>query len=255
MDILKKLQDIKAEKGAIFFLLIDPDKATGHPLLCNENSHILDKVDIILVGGSFLEDDNTDSTYRLIRKYAGNTPLISFPGSSQQLSSYADGILFTSLISGRNPTFLIEEQVAGAQFIKKHKIPTISTAYILIDSGKPTAVNKASSTKPLDREDTDNIASHILAGQYLGMQLAYLEGGSGASEPIDDKTIEFVCKQADIPIIAGGGIRSPEKAKSLVNAGASGIVIGNFAEESKNIEKVELIIDSVHSFSSKAIQM
>jgi phosphoglycerol geranylgeranyltransferase len=159
-------------------------------------------------------------------KKASRLPLIIFPGESTQLSPDADALLFLSLISGRNPRWLIEEHVQAAPAIKQMGLETIPTGYLLISSGTATAVERVSGTPPLPRENPDLAAAHALAGQYLGLKLIYLEAGSGARQSVPDELISRVRRNIDLPIIVGGGIRAPEEAAEKVKAGADFIVIG-----------------------------
>ena len=51
--------------------------------------------------------------------------MILFPGGIGQLNSYYDAMLFMSVISGRNPHYLIGEQVLAAPIVKDLDIETI----------------------------------------------------------------------------------------------------------------------------------
>jgi putative glycerol-1-phosphate prenyltransferase len=50
--------------------------------------------------------------------------------------------LFLSLISGRNPDYLIGYQVKAAPILKRTQLEIIPTGYILIESGNETAVGR-----------------------------------------------------------------------------------------------------------------
>jgi len=152
-----------------------------------------------------------------------------------QLTSHADAILFMSLISGRNPNYLISEQVKAAPLIQKQGLEPIPTGYLLIDGGTQTSVSFISNTTPIPRDKCEIAWAHALAGQYLGMQLIYLEAGSGAKTPVPDLMISSVKKQVSVPIIVGGGIRSPETARQKVEAGADFIVTGNVIEKDPSL--------------------
>ena len=152
-----------------------------------------------------------------------------------QLTSYADAIFFMSLISGRNPNYLISEQVKAAPLIQKQGLEPIPTGYLLIDGGTQTSVSFISDTTPIPRDKYEIAWAHALAGQYLGMQLIYLEAGSGAEIPVPDPMISSVKKQVSVPIIVGGGIRSPETAQQKVEAGADFIVTGNVIEKDPSL--------------------
>ncbi len=216
-----------------FLALIDPDL---------KNDNILDQIidcvndskfSAILVGGSRKVDQRFNDRIKKIKE-SSNKPIILFPGSSEQISEYADAILFTSLLSGRNPKYLIDEQVKGVKLIKKYNLEIIPTGYILLDSGSSTAVEKFSDTTPLDPLDHENVLCHCLAAQYFGMSFVYLENGSGAKKPIDSNLIEYISKNIDIPVIVGGGIQTREDIESIKNAGARFVVIGTLLETNPN---------------------
>ena len=230
MTLYQKLMDIRQEKGAGYFVLLDPDHSTVQKLvslaeLCNAHD-----VDALLVGGSLLFSNAFDELVKTL-KNAVSIPVILFPGSSRQLSRYADGLLFMSLISGRNPTYLIGEQVLSAPIVRNLGIEPIPTGYMLMESGKTTSVEFMSNTKPLPRDKPDIAIAHALAGEYLGMKMIYLEGGSGADCSVPDEIIGAVSEVVTIPLIVGGGIRTPEEARAKVESGASFVVTGNIIEK------------------------
>lgn len=224
-----------------FFALIDPDL---------KNDIILEKIikcindnsfSGVLVGGSSIRDQKYNDRVKEI-KQKSNKPIILFPGSSNQISKYADAILFTSLLSGRNPKYLIDEQVKGAKLIKEYNLPVIPTGYLLLDSGTKTSVQKVSDTKPLDVTNYENILYHALAAQYFGMDCVYLENGSGAKTPIDYKLLEYLSKNIEIPIIVGGGIKTKYHVKQIKNSGANFIVIGTLLEENPDSEFISTLL-------------
>ncbi len=242
MDILSLVLKIKAEKGGVFFLLIDPDKAENHPLLKDPPDI---KPDIVLVGGSGKIASSLSDTIQRIKQTL-QSPVIIFPGDATQVCSEADGLLFMTLLSGRNPRFLIEEQVNAAPLIHKHNIPTIPTAYMLIGKSGKSSVERESQTEPIPETNLSSILHHILAAEYMGMKLVYLEAGSGANTPLSPDTIAHLSTRSSLPIIAGGGIRTPETAEDLIKSGATGIVIGNLFENPKNTPLYKKIISKVH---------
>jgi phosphoglycerol geranylgeranyltransferase len=187
-------------------------------------------IDYFFVGGSLLADPDTAPAIRLIRKLS-DLPVISFPGSNLYLNFEADAILLLSLISGRNPEFLIGQHVPVAAAIKKSGIESISTGYILIDGGKPTSVSYLSFTHPVPRDKPDLASSTAIAGELLGLSTIYLEAGSGAIYPVPEDIISSVRRSVDVPIIAGGGINTTEKALRAMRAGADLVVVGNHIEK------------------------
>jgi putative glycerol-1-phosphate prenyltransferase len=207
--------------------LIDPDKADFLDKIPDLAK--IANVDYFFVGGSLLKNDFLGDLVIFLKKNT-DIPVILFPGSAVQIVPEADAILFLSLISGRNPDFLIGQQVLAAPLIYHHKIKTIPTGYILIDSGKPTSVSYISQTTPVPADKPDIVVATALAGQYLGMQCIYLEGGSGAANCIDTKLVQSLKKVLDIPIMVGGGINTPQKMKELYNAGCNLVVVGTAFE-------------------------
>ena len=177
-------------------------------------------------------------------KEVSNIPVIFFPGGVGQLNSHYDAMLFMSVISGRNPHYLIGEQVIAAPLVKVMGIETIPTGYILMDGGAGSTVEFVSGTRPIPMNRPDVAVAHALAGQYLGMNLIYLEAGSGAKEPVATGIVEAVSDAVDVPLIVGGGIRSPETASETVKAGASIIVTGTIIEIHSN--RMKELADAVH---------
>lgn len=212
-------------------VLIDPDQHKLQHLRFLLKAIHEYHVPIIFLGGSFLSDDQMESCIYKIRKHCPESHLILFPGSTFQLHQEADAVLFLSLLSGRNPDYLIGRQVIAAPYIKKLGLPTISTGYIMIDGGKMTAAHYISQSMPIPYEQDTIAASTALAGQMLGMQSIYMDAGSGATNAIRPKMIRAVKEEVQIPLIVGGGIRTAEQCYQSASAGADVIVVGNAFEE------------------------
>lgn len=227
--ILKRQLFPETEPCGIW-LLLDPDERTPGELALVASKAQEAGVSAILIGGSFIANDGFNDAVKTI-KASVTLPVILFPGSSRQLSPHADGILFTSLLSGRNPQYLIAEQVAAAPIICSMKLPSIPTAYLLIESGRMTSTEYVSDTKPLPRNKPQLAVAHAQAAMLFGMQAVYLEAGSGADDPVPGEMIRAVVKNVQIPVIVGGGIRKPEHARIAADAGADAIVIGTAVEE------------------------
>lgn len=220
----------------MFGVLIDPDKQNAKGLIetikvCNESG-----VDCFFVGGSIITKGDMNKTTRLIKENS-NKPIIIFPGNPDQISDYADAILFLSLISGRNPEFLIGHQVIAAPLIKKTTLEVIPTGYLLVDCGTVTTAIYVSDTNPIPHSNADIAANTALAGEYLGLKLTYIDGGSGAKKCISKEMITKTKAVLTGPLIIGGGIRTPEAAKEIYKAGADIIIVGNGAEENRNLIK------------------
>lgn len=223
-DILSKLQTRK-----LFAILVDPDKhdeASLQQLTGLANDSV---IDFILVGGSLVSGSVDDTVHTL--KGKTKLPILLFPGNVLQISPHADGILFLSLISGRNPEFLIGNHVIAAPVLKKLKLEVIPTGYILIENGRTTAVEYVSNTKPIPADKIDLTVATAMAGEMLGHKLLYLEAGSGALKPVNSGMIREVKKNTAIPLIVGGGIHTAEQVRMIYEAGADIIVVGTVLED------------------------
>lgn len=229
----------KKEKKKLFAVLIDPDKFNDSIIATAEKA----SVDFFLIGGSLLINSNFEQCVNTI-KSSTKIPIIIFPGNPQQVSKNADGILFLSLISGRNADMLIGNQVIAAPIVKASKIEVISTGYMLIESGKTTAALYMSNSNPIPY-DQDNIAlSTAMAGEMLGLKLIYMDAGSGAEKTISKSMITKVSSSINVPLIIGGGINTAEKASIACRAGADIIVIGNAFE--KDLTLINEISSAIH---------
>ena len=239
------LMDIKEKRGGGFLVLIDPDKSESNNYLALAESAKDCGVDALLVGTSFMLNTNFSDVVRQIKEKA-DIPVIIFPGSFAQITPHADAILFSSLISGRNANYLIDEQVKGAPIVKRCQVEPIPTGYMLIESGSMTSVQYISNTNPIPRDKYDIACAHALAAQYMGMKIVYLEGGSGAKLPVPTEMIQAVSSYIDIPIITGGGLSQPRDCAERIETGASFIVIGNNLETDQNFSYLRELTTAVH---------
>lgn len=211
-------------------VLIDPEKTSVNDVLPLSEKIKSAPATHIFVGGSTFHGDYLDELVQQLKIHT-QLPVLLFPGNSAQISTSADGILFLSLTSGRNPEYLIEQQVQAVPILQKTQMEVISTSYLLIESGTQTAVERVSQTTPIDRTHSDLAAQTALAGQYLGHKLIYLEAGSGALNPVPAELIQKVAQTVSIPVIVGGGIRSLSTVQLAYQAGADIVVIGTAFEE------------------------
>ena len=234
MDLYKSILISKNQGKKLFAILIDPDKQKNSDLLLIIKNANKGKVNYFFVGGSLLINDNLNDCIKTIKENS-KIPVILFPGNAMQINPKADGILFLSLISGRNPDLLIGKQVISAPILKQTELEIISTGYMLIDSGKATTASYMSNTVPIPREKNAIATSTAIAGQYLGMKLIYMDGGSGAEQPITSDMIKQVSNCIDIPLIIGGGICNVKKAIENCKAGADLIVVGNAIEKDPSL--------------------
>lgn len=228
-QVFETLLQARDDRGGGFLLLIDPDRSRNTDYLELAEAAADCGVDALLVGTSFMMAGNFAAAVEEIKRIS-SLPVIIFPGSYTQITSHADAILYTSLISGRNPQYLIDEQVKGAPFIKAAGLESIPTGYMLIESGPLTSVQFISGTLPIPRSKPDIACAHALAAQYLGMKLVYLEAGSGASQAVPTEMVQAVASVLDIPILVGGGLRNPEDCADQIEAGADIIVMGTKLE-------------------------
>jgi len=244
MEIYNTIAENKKANKKSFALLIDPDKQDNNELISIIEKAQKANTDYLFVGGSLLTRDSLDSCLTTLKENS-NIPVILFPGNAMQVNDKADGILFLSLISGRNAEMLIGKQVITAPILKQSSLEVLPTGYILIDSGKPTTVSYMSNTTPIPAEKDAVAACTAMAGEMLGLKLIFMDGGSGAKNPISEKMIESVSKSVDVPVIIGGGISSGEKAIANCKAGADIIVVGNAIEKDENL--IAEISNAVHN--------
>lgn len=235
-DILSKLKTRK-----LFAILVDPDKHDEESLQQLASLTKKQLIDFILVGGS-LVSGSVDETVQALKEQT-SLPIILFPGNVLQISPNADGILFLSLISGRNPEFLIGNHVIAAPVLKKIDLEIIPTGYILIENGRTTAVEYVSNTKPIPADKIDLTVATAMAGEMLGHKMIYLEAGSGALKPVNTSMIRAVKKSTRIPLIVGGGIHTPEQVGQIYDAGADIIVVGSVMEE--NTEEFTCLLEYI----------
>lgn len=225
-DIIRSIS--KSEK--LLAVLIDPDKFPFENI-----TSFIKKVNAsiathIFIGGSIVHED---ATGHLVSEIKNHTvlPIVLFPGDVTQITDKADGLLFLSLLSGRNPEYLIGKHVESVSILRNTTLEVIPTGYVLIESGKETAVQQVTGTKPMSRHHIQNIVDTAKAGQLLGMKIIYLEAGSGAKKPITSDVVSSVKNELNIPLIVGGGIRNKTQLESAYNAGADLVVIGTALED------------------------
>lgn len=238
-DILKQCVSGKKQLA----VLVDPDKLVNKDVENIATNAARSGVDYFFVGGSLLVNNELDHCIKTL-KANSEIPVILFPGNTMQMSWRADAILFLSLISGRNAEMLIGRHVIAAPYLKMSPLEVISCGYMLIESGKSTAVQYMSNTVPIPSDKLDIAICTAMAGEMLGLKLVYLEAGSGAQQCVPLEMIEQVKQNISIPLIAGGGLRTPEKAHEAASAGADIIVVGTAFEQNSGL--ISEMADSVH---------
>jgi len=227
-----------------FAVLIDPDKVDNEKIDQLVALALDAKVDYFFVGGSLIISNHLDARIQQLKSLS-NIPVLLFPGSPSQVSKYADGLLYLSLISGRNPELLIGQHVLSASAVKNSGLEIIPTGYMVVDGGAPTTVSYISNAMPIPADKNDIAMCTAMAGEMLGMKLIYMDAGSGAKRPITETMIEKVARNVAIPVIVGGGIIEPEKAYRNCKAGADVIVVGNAIEKDPSL--ITEISHAVHS--------
>ena len=185
----------------------------------------------LLLGNSFGADDRGSDIARALREGASGLPVLQFPATASQLIPEVDAVLLLSLVSGRNPTYLIEEHVRAVPFLVRHpEIEVISTAYCLIDGGHVTSVEAVSQTRPLPRDKPELVAAHVRAAMYIGMRAVYLDAGSGAGTAVSPQLVAAARSATSGPLFVGGGIRHADGVRAARDAGADYVVVGTLFE-------------------------
>ena len=233
-SIYTNILQARATGRKLFAVLVDPDKESPGRLKKMALSAQDYGVDFFFIGGSLVMEDQLDVCIESIQK-ACNIPKILFPGSIKQINGKADGILLLSLLSGRNPELLIGQHVVAAPYLRESGLEILSTAYLLIDGGRPTTASYMSNTLPIPANKPEIAACTAMAGEMLGFKLVFLDAGSGAQWAVGEACVRAVRKAVDLPIIVGGGIRTPEAAKRSLEAGADLVVIGNAIEKDPSL--------------------
>ena len=247
MNIYQDILLAKQHGKQLLAVLIDPEKTSIEQLPTLVKLIHQSIATHIFVGGS-TDQHNTIEPVIVALKKATMLPIIIFPGSANQVSKEADGILFLSLISGRNPEYLIEQQVQSAIQIKESSLEVLPTGYILVDGGKESAVERVSSSKPICQTNSELILRTALAGEFSGKKIIYLEAGSGAKTPVKSSIISLVKENLTIPIIIGGGIQTVHQLTTAYTAGADLVVIGTAFEKDPaffNIIKKESVHENI----------
>ncbi|MCB2206572.1 geranylgeranylglyceryl/heptaprenylglyceryl phosphate synthase [bacterium] len=244
--VYDSLREAHERETPLLFLLVDPDKSDPSQLPGFVADAEKAGVDGFLIGGSLALLPQFEDCIRAM-KIAAQKPVIIFPGGVHQISGEADAILFLSIISGRNPEQLIGQHVLAAPMVHELDLEAISTGYMIVSSSAVTSTEYMSYSKPLPREKPELAAAHALAAEMLGMKMVYLEAGSGAPQSVPADMIRMLRALLNIPIIVGGGIRSPDQAAEKAAAGASIVIVGNHFEDDGNRAQLEAFAQAVHN--------
>jgi phosphoglycerol geranylgeranyltransferase len=233
----------KLRAGKVHMTLVDP--ADQKPEEAGETAFqaTLSGTDAVMVGGSTgVTPDAVDATCLAIKRRT-RLPVILFPGGAAALSRHADALYFMSLLNSRNVRWLVGEQRRATLLIKKWGLEAIPMGYVIVAPGM--RAGEVGEAAVVSREDPREAVEYGLLAEYLGMRLVYLEAGSGAPDPVPPAIIRAVREAVAIPVIAGGGIRTPEAARAAAAAGADIVVTGTVLEESKDPALLGRIVDAV----------
>lgn len=239
MTVMEKLREMMV-KGTLHMALLDPDKQSAEEAGKIAARMAEDGTDAVLIGGSTgVTSENLGATAKAIREKSGLLS-IHFPGSAEALSPEVDAILFMSMLNSTDPKWLIEAQAFAAPYIKKLGIETISMGYIIVEPGMK--VGEVGKARPVKRDDVKRAVGYAMAAEMMGMELVYLEAGSGADRPVPPEMISAVKSSISIPLIVGGGIRTPEAAAAAREAGADIIITGTLLEQCNDDGKLKAVV-------------
>jgi len=250
--VSRHLSDTLAKKGAGYLVLLDPDRMETADLValatrCEENG-----VDALLVGSSITLRPDFGECVGEVRRRVG-IPVVIFPGNAFHVVPDADAVLFISLLSGRNAQYLVGEQVKAAPLIHAYGLETIPVGYLLVESGQATSVEFMSTTHPIPRDKPDIAMAHALTAEYFGMHYVFMDGGSGGRLAVPTEMVGAVAGYISIPLIVGGGIRTPEGAEGAVEAGAGFVVTGNVLESDRRGDLIAAFADAIHGAGASRI--
>ncbi|MDX1419986.1 MAG: geranylgeranylglyceryl/heptaprenylglyceryl phosphate synthase [Rubricoccaceae bacterium] len=223
------LLDVRRQKGAGFVVLVDPDKLPEREAPAFAERCTAAGADALFIGGSLMHLSEVDRLVGRL-KLATDLPVVGFPGTLNQLSAACDAVLFLSVVSGRNADHLIGQHVHAAPIIRRLGLEPISTGYMLVESGRTTTAQYMNGSPPLPRHKPEIAAATALAAEMMGMKLLFTDAGSGAEHPVSPETIGAITEACEIPLVVGGGLRTPEAVAARVEAGAGIVVVGNAIE-------------------------
>lgn len=243
---------VRREKGAGFIVLIDPDKRSESELASFAEMCEASDVDAFFLGGSLMQARDLEPYVRRL-KASTRLPIIGFPGSLNQVTPSLDAVLYLSIVSGRNPEYLIGQHVQAAPVIRRLGIEPIATAYMLIESGRATTAQYMSHSMPLPRGKPDVAAATALAAEMMGMRMIFADGGSGADHTVPEEVVEAIAETCASPIVVGGGLSAAREVSDKVRAGASFVVIGNAIERRPDASYIADLAAAAHVSVPRAL--
>ncbi len=233
-------------KGAGFIVLIDPDKLSEDALPAFAERCVGADVDALFIGGSLMHAVELDR-YVGALKAVTDLPIVGFPGTLCQIAASLDAVLYLSVVSGRNPEHLIGQHVHAAPMIRRLGIEPIATGYMLVESGPMTTAQYMSGSAPLPRNKPEIAAATALAAEMMGMRLLFTDGGSGAEHPVSEEMIGAITETCAIPLVVGGGLRTPQAVARKVAAGARFVVVGNAIEQNGDASYIADLAAAAHA--------
>jgi phosphoglycerol geranylgeranyltransferase len=242
MKVMQYIID-KVKSGPLHMTLIDPDKQPA--IKAAEIAAKAESLgtDAIMIGGSTdVTQENLDATALAIKKVV-KIPVIYFPSGAHALSAHCDALYYMSMLNSRDIRNVIGEQVAASLIVKKLGIEPLSMGYIIVEPGMK--VGEVGKAEVIKRDDPKRACAYALAAEYMGMNLVYLEAGSGAPQPVPAEMIAMVRKTISVPLIIGGGIRNPSDAKTARMAGADIVVTGTLIEDGDFTGKLSEVIQAI----------
>lgn len=234
-----------APDGARLAVLVDPDRVDPHGALAVAARAAEAGFDLLLLGTSRSTLGREGAVARALHR-ATPLPLVLFPGGAEHLTPHADALLFLSLLSGRNAEYLAGEQVRAARRVRALGLRAIPTAYLLIDGGRVSSVERVTGTRPIARGDVDGLVDHALAAECLGLRAIYLEAGSGAAHAVPAEMVRAVREATRAPLLVGGGLRTAEACAALAAAGADTLVVGTVIEQGASDGLLRDLADAAH---------
>jgi putative glycerol-1-phosphate prenyltransferase len=251
-SVFEQLVASSERTGGSLFVLIDPDRLPEEDLPSHLENCQAAGVDAFFLGSSILYHPDFDRYAEAVQSVS-EIPVVGFPGSLGQLSRHLDAMLFLSIVSSRNPEYLIGQQIHAAPVVKGLGVESIGTAYMLIESGTATSAQYVSNSMPLPRNKPDLAAATALAAEMLGMQLLFADAGSGAEKAVPVEIVEAIRTTCSRPLLVGGGLTSPESVAAAVYAGAQFVVIGNALEKRSDPGYLSDLVSAAHSSVSRLV--
>ncbi len=224
--------------------LVDPEKQSpqGSADIARKAGKI--GTDAIMVGGSTgVTQENLDATVDQIKK-AVRLPVIYFPSGANAIAQRCDAIYFISMLNSRDVKNVTGEHCRGAPIIRKLGIEALSTGYVIVAPGM--RVGEVGEADLVQRDDIPRAVGYALTAEMFGMDLFYLEAGSGAPAPVPVEMVKAVRESVKMPILVGGGITEPDHVPPLVGAGADIVVTGTLVENGAFEPKLKKIVNAVH---------